>query len=269
MISLKRNNKGELVTATGLRVKLSSIYTPKQVEVFKISRSKFNDFLACKRCFYLDRVKGLVSPSTPGWALNQATDLLLKKEFDACREQQIPHRIFKKFGLTNVVPFRHEAIDLWRESLHHGLQHQVENSNIVLHGGIDDVWFDLNKQELIIVDYKSQSSSKSVVKETYLYGPFKQDYKVQLDFYAYLLLKMSFKVAPIGYFYVCNADRGVAGFNGQLLFEETLVPYSWSVDWIDQQITEMTNVLNSNDLPHRNPSCENCAYAIQRTLIET
>ena len=98
MISLKRNSKGELVPATGLRTKLSSMYVPNQIEGFKISRSKFNDFLKCKRCFYLDRVQGLVSPSTPGWTLNQATDLLLKKEFDECREQQIPHRIFEKFG---------------------------------------------------------------------------------------------------------------------------------------------------------------------------
>ena len=94
MISLKRNNKGELVPATGLRNRESSIYSPNQTEQFKISRSKFNDFLTCKRCFYLDRVKGLISPSMPGWTLNETTDILLKKEFDVCREMQTPHPIF-------------------------------------------------------------------------------------------------------------------------------------------------------------------------------
>ena len=33
----------------------------------------------------MDRVVGLDSPGTPGWTLNETTDLLLKKEFDACR----------------------------------------------------------------------------------------------------------------------------------------------------------------------------------------
>ena len=108
MISLKRNSKGVLVRATGLRSRDSSIYVPKQSEPFRIRRSKFNDFLTCKRCFYLDRVKGLVSPSMPGWTLNETTDLLLKKEFDLCREKQVPHRIFEELGLKSVVPFKHE-----------------------------------------------------------------------------------------------------------------------------------------------------------------
>ena len=88
MISLKRNTKKELVPATGKRSRSSSIYSPNQSEPYKVSRSKFNDFLTCQRCFYLDRVKGLVSPTTPGWTLNETTDLLLKKEFDLCREKK-------------------------------------------------------------------------------------------------------------------------------------------------------------------------------------
>ena len=100
MISLKRNNKLELIEATGLRSRKSSIYTPNQTEEFKISRGKFNDFLLCPRCFYLDRVKGIVSPELPGWTLNDTTDILLKKEFDTCREKQTPHRI----GNTTEIP---------------------------------------------------------------------------------------------------------------------------------------------------------------------
>ena len=96
MISLKRNNKLELIEATGLRSRKSSIYTPNQTEEFKISRGKFNDFLLCPRCFYLDRVKGIVSPELPGWTLNDTTDILLKKEFDICREKQTHIEFLKK-----------------------------------------------------------------------------------------------------------------------------------------------------------------------------
>ena len=78
MISLKRNNTGSLIPATGLRNRETSIYRPNQTEDFRVSRSKFSDFMTCRRCFYLDRVKGLDEPGMPGWALNSATDELLK-----------------------------------------------------------------------------------------------------------------------------------------------------------------------------------------------
>ena len=47
MINLKRNNKLELVEASGARSRASSIYKPNQSKDFKISRGKFNDFLTC------------------------------------------------------------------------------------------------------------------------------------------------------------------------------------------------------------------------------
>ena len=74
MISLKRNNTGSLVPAVGLRNRETSIYRPNQTQDFRVSRSKFSDFMTCPRCFYLDRVKGLDEPGMPGWALNSATD---------------------------------------------------------------------------------------------------------------------------------------------------------------------------------------------------
>ncbi len=268
MISLKRNNKGQLVPATGLRTRTTSIYTPNQTDPFKISRSKFNDFLTCQRCFYLDRVKGLVSPSMPGWTLNETTDLLLKKEFDICRENQTPHRIFKRYGLDHVVPFQHEDIDKWRDSLRHGLKNKFKNSNIILHGGVDDIWLDKNTKKLIVVDYKSQANNRQVNTEDYLSHVYHQGYKVQMDFYSYLLTEMGFQVFPTAYFYVCNADRNADSFDSKLDFEETLVPYQWDSSWIEEKVTEMIAILNSTDLPEGNPSCENCAYAHQRTTKE-
>jgi len=268
MISLKRNNRGELVPATGLRTRTSSIYTPNQTGLFKISRSKFNDFLTCQRCFYLDRVKGLASPSMPGWTLNETTDLLLKKEFDICRENQIPHRIFSTFDLDHVVPFQHEDIDKWRNSLHHGLQIQFKDSNIILQGGVDDIWLDKNTSKLIVVDYKSQANSHQVNTGDYLSNVFHQGYKVQMDFYSYLLTEMGFEVSPTSYFYVCNADRTADSFSSKMNFYETLVPYEWDSSWIDEKVIEMIDVLNSEKLAEGNPSCENCAYVNQRTIKE-
>ena len=269
MISLKRNAKGKLVDALGVRTRISSVYTPNQAELFRISRSKFTDFLNCTRCFYLDRVKGLISPSTPGWTLNATTDLLLKREFDVCRERQVPHRIFERSGLVNVVPFQHEDLDKWRDSLRHGLQHQIEESNIVLHGGVDDIWYNTVEEQLIVVDYKSQANRRTVTTEYYLANPYHHSYKIQMDVYAHLLMKMGFGVSPVSYFYVCNADRNALDFNGQMMFEETLVPYEWNNAWLDEKLAEMIEVLNSHKIPQPNPSCENCAYSTQRAIMES
>ena len=213
MIDLERNKKTkELLEAKGKRTQERSIYKPNQKEDFKISRGRFSDFLSCPRCFYLDRVRGLKPPGTPGWSLNETTDFLLKKEFDDCRKKMIPHRLFSKFGLNHVIPFNHKDIDKWRNSLSAGLQVRYKNSNIILTGGIDDVWIDLNTKELIVVDYKSQAKGGYVEQKEYLEDPYHEGYKIQMDFYAYLLTNMGFKVKDTAYFLVCNAKRNKDGF---------------------------------------------------------
>ena len=268
MISLKRNTKKELVEATGIRTRQSSIYAPNQNTDFKISRGNFNDFLTCPRCFYLDRVKGIVSPDMPGWTLNETTDLLLKREFDVCRKEQKPHRIFLENNLDHLVPFNHPDIDKWRDSLHHGLKARFKESNIILSGGIDDVWQDTKTKELIIADYKSQATNNPVDLETYFSSPYHEGYKTQLDFYIYLLKEMEFEVSQTAYLIICNADRSADGFNGTMKFSETLIPYESNINWIPQKIEEMLETINSENIPDSNTSCMNCAYARQRSSFD-
>ena len=80
---------------------------------------------------------------------------------------------------------------------------------------------------------------------------------------------MEFKVASVGYFYVCNADKHASGFYGQMNFEETIVPYRLNITWIPSKINEMISVLNGNKPPESNPACENCAYSRERALMES
>ena len=174
MINIKKNSKGIKLEAIGRRTRASSIYAFGQNESFKISRSKFSDFLKCKRCFFLDRVKGLKEPGMPGWSLNVACDELLKKEFDLYREQQQPHPTMIDNG-HNFVPFAHGDIDLWRNSLKGGISYHDAETNIILHGGVDDIWFDRDTEELVVVDYKAQSSKVEVTPENYLENHFHED----------------------------------------------------------------------------------------------
>jgi len=262
MVSIKKNTKGELREATGLRTRKTSIYTPGQNETFKISRSKFSTFMDCKRCFYLDRVKGLQEPSMPGWALNTSVDALLKKEFDYYRERKEPHPIFKEYNL-NFIPYAHEDMDKWRNALSGGISYQDENTNLILQGGIDDVWFNLDTKELVVTDYKAQSTSREVDKEYYLASQYHQGYKMQMDIYVHILRKMGFTVSDTTYFMVCNGEKTPERFDAKMDFTITLVDYEANTGWIEDKIKEMKKTLDSNETPKRNPYCENCAYLEQ------
>jgi CRISPR/Cas system-associated exonuclease Cas4 (RecB family) len=268
MISLKRNSNLELIAAQGKRTKAESIYTPNQKEDFKISRSKFDNFLLCPRCFYLDRVKGLMEPGMPGWSLNSATDFLLKKEFDECREKGEPHRLFKDYGLDDLIPFNHPDIDDWRDSLRKGLVHRYKDTNIILSGGVDDIWYNKKTEELVVVDYKSQASNEEVETDSYLNNAYHQGYKVQMDFYNYLLNCMGYKTSPISYFLVVNANKNEDGFFGNMKFSETIIPYKHDTSWVSGKVQEMINTMNSFTVPESNQSCENCAYSRARSFFD-
>ena len=258
-MGLKRDSYGKLVETSSFRSSKDSIYSNGTNNPFKVSRSKLSNFLSCKRCFYLDRVKGLKEPSMPGWALNLAVDELLKKEFDYYRKLQKPHPMMLKNKL-NFVPFKHKDIDRWRNARTGGISYLDEKTNLIIHGGIYDVWFDLDQKKLVVVDYKAQSSMSVVTTETYLKNIYHQDYKLQMDIYVHILRKMGFEVSDSTYFYVCNGEKKYDKFDNKIIFSSTLVPYITKTSWIDEKISEMKNVLESDGVPEINKSCENCAY---------
>jgi hypothetical protein len=245
--------------ANGLRSRKSSMYQRGTNEPFVISRSKFSSFIDCSRCFYLDRVKGLKEPSMPGWSLNSAVDELLKKEFDFHRKEKTPHSIMVENKL-NLIPFDHPEIDKWRESLTGGISYLDNETNLILKGGIDDVWFDQDSKELIVVDYKAQSTSYSVETKSYLESKFHQGYKRQMDIYVHILRNMDFKVSNLTYFLVCNAEKSFKKFGEKLNFTVTLIPYKADPAWIPGKIKEMKKTLESKVVPDFNENCERCTY---------
>ena len=244
---------------TSFRVRKSSIYDKKSNSPFKISRSKFFNFLSCKRCFYLDRVVGLKEPSMPGWALNIAVDQLLKKEFDKFREEKKPHPVMVKYNL-DFVPYQHKDLDIWRNSLKGGISYLDEKTNLIIHGGIDDLWLDLKEKKLVVVDYKSQSSNYPVTVSSYLNSQWHLSYKLQMDIYVHILRKMSFNVSDLSFFYVCNGEKTNDKFENKIDFKTMLIPYKTNTVWIEKKIKEMKDVLNLESPPNIETTCEKCAY---------
>ena len=245
--------------AASFRVRKSSFYDKKSLTPFKISRSKLSNFLSCKRCFYLDRVKGLKEPSMPGWALNIAVDELLKKEFDQYRKDQKPHPVMIKYNL-DFIPFQHKDLDVCKNSLKGGISYLDEKTNLIIHGGIDDVWYDLKEKKIVVVDYKAQSTNYPVTPQSYLNSEWHMSYKLQMDIYVHILRKMNFDVSDMSYFYVCNGEKTNNSFENKIDFKTTLVPYKVNTSWIDGKLSDMKEVLNLNSPPDITLNCEKCAY---------
>ena len=171
---------------------------------FKVSRSGVENFKDCPRCFYLNVRKGLKDIDTIPFTLNNTVDSFVKAEFDHCREKQIPHEVMKDANI-NAVPFQHIEIDNWRNARSKGVEYYHKKLNLILSGGVDDVWTikDSKPPELIIVDYKAQAKKEGELNtKSYLDDRYHQGYKFQLDFYRYLFHNLGFKVHKIGYFLV-------------------------------------------------------------------
>ncbi len=130
-----------------------SRFDPAGEKPYQVSRSGIDRFLECPRCFYLEKRLGIARPDAPGYPINSAIDELLKREFDAYRAKGKAHPLLKQYGI-DAVPYAHEKLDAWRDSLRRGIQYYHKPSGLIIRGGIDDVWI-TPKGILHIVDYKA------------------------------------------------------------------------------------------------------------------
>lgn len=234
-----------------------NLYDPKSKQPYKLSRSRLERFLKCPCCFYLDRRLGVDQVSGPAFTLNSATDTLLKKEFDLCRARGKPHPLMKKYKV-NAVPYRHEDIDKWRENFV-GVQYLHEPTNLLITGAVDDVWVD-PKGKLIVVDYKSTSTTKKIDLNDGT--PWKDGYKRQMEIYQWLLRQNGFKVSNTGYFVYVNADTDQNAFDGKLVFEEEIIAHKGKDDWIEKAIIDAHTCLRKKKVPKCSKECEWCQYRL-------
>lgn len=230
-----------------------NLFDPTSAKPYKLSRSRLENFLKCPRCFYLDRRLGVDQPEGYPFNLNIAVDLLLKKEFDRYRASRLPHPIMKEHGI-NAVPSPNENMNLWRENFK-GIQVLHTPTNFLIQGAIDDLW-ETPDGELIVVDYKATSSDKEVSLDS----EWKGGWKRQMEIYQWMLRQLGSKVSDSGYFVSANGRRDQDGFNGQLLFHVTLLPYQGDASWVEGKIIEARDCLIGSEIPDANPECSYCAY---------
>lgn len=231
-----------------------NIYDPNSSAPYRISRSKIDLFLNCPKCFYLDRRLGVPQPPSFPFNLNSAVDKLLKKEFDIYRAKAQAHPLMKEAGL-DAIPFNHPQMNEWRNALSGGITYAYPGTNLLLTGGVDDVW--QNKQkELIIVDYKATSKDG----EMGIDADWQLGYRRQMEIYQWLFRKNGFKVNKLGYFVYCNGLTDREAFNNKLDFEISLIPYQGDDSWVDDAIKGLYACLQSDQMPEAGDDCQFCQY---------
>lgn len=234
-------------------------FDPISAEPFKVSRSKLDLFTECQRCAYLDMKLGVKRPSMPAFTLNNAVDELLKREFDIHRAAASTHPLLQRYGL-DAVPLADERMPEWRDALRRGISYLHVPTNLLIRGGIDDVWVN-PAGELIIVDYKATSKKVGPSTEEDLYD----SYKRQMEIYQWLFRKNDFAVSPTGYFVYVNGKSDAEAFDGKLEFDIELISYTGSDSWVEPAVVDLKAMLMSDDIPPVGTAfgggpCDYCTY---------
>jgi hypothetical protein len=234
-------------------------FDPASTEPYRVSRSKIDLFSECQRCAYLDMRLGVKRPSMPAFTLNNAVDELLKREFDIHRAAGSKHPLVAKYGL-DAVPLVDARMEEWRDALKRGIAYLHEPTNLLVRGGVDDVWVN-PAGELIIVDYKATSKKVGPSTEDDLYD----SYKRQLEIYQWLFRQNGFKVSPTVYFVYVNGKSDAKVFDGKLEFDIELIPYTGSDAWVEQAVVGLKKMLMSEEIPPVGISfgggpCDYCTY---------
>lgn len=230
------------------------LFDPKSTQPFRLSRSKIDLFVQCKRCFYLDVRMGVGRPSSFPLTLNNAVDALLKKEFDVHRVAKSTHPLMKEYGI-DAVPLLDPRMEEWRDALKRGIAYHDKDTNFIIRGGVDDVWINA-EGELIIVDYKATSKEEEITLD----DEWKIQYKRQMEIYQWLFKQNGFKVSDTGYFVYVNGKTDREALDGKLEFDTTIIPYTGNTDWIPAVITNMKQCLIDERIPQYTPGCDYCSY---------
>lgn len=253
MVELTKYRGGKIMATYKKRSR--NLYQPFS-QNYPLSRSKIDLFFECPRCFYLDRRLGLDRPSMPGWPLNSAVDHLLKKEFDLYRFNQEPHPIMVQFNV-DAIPFQHKDLPIWRDDVHKYVGASVidDQTGFKIQGIVDDIWV-TSAGELLIVDYKSTSTSTAINLE----DEYKSGYKRQMEIYQWIFRKMDFSVSSKGYFVFANGLKNKEKFDSKLEFDLSLIPYSGDDSWVSPLLMNIKQVLDNDCLPDPGSNCEYCEY---------
>ena len=246
-------------------------FDPTNPNPYELSRSRIENFIKCKACFWLEQIHKVKPPEMPAFTLNTTTDILLKRNSDTVRgKSSLP--LWENAGLGHMIPFDHDDLEKWTNSLHFGLNDSYFNAvhndtNIKLGGGIDDVFLNTQTDQIHIVDYKSQAQGtrnpdKYEVKPSSIEEPWKISYKRQMDMYVWVARQKGLNVSNTSYFVYVDAQhkdiKEILDRNNPsvawMKFNASIIPYEADTSWVVPTLIEIKDfLLNQSSIPNHTP----------------
>jgi hypothetical protein len=149
-----------------------------------------------------------------------------------------------------------------------GVEYLHPETNLMIWGGVDDIWVNLHTGELTIVDYKATSKNGEITLD----AEWQEGYKRQIEVYQWLFRANGFKVSDIGYFVYANGRIDLDGFFDKVEFKTKIIPHRGSDGWVEPVLIKMKKCMESDDMPAVGKAamggpCEFCAYARARTEL--
>ena len=220
----------------------------------RLSRSKIELYNECPRCFYFDVVLKKSRPSNFPLNLNNAVDILLKREFDHYREKGISHPVQNR-DAQGFLAAKHTKLNSWRDNRMGGLAYYNKNHDCTYFGIIDDLWVNGDGQ-FAVVDYKSTAKAKPVLE----IPTWAINYKRQLSFYSYLLKKNELEMFDKGFLLYSTAITSEARFDDQLKFSTNIIIVDIEDDWIESTLDSIQNIIQSSKIPDKSENCKYCNF---------
>ena len=122
-------------------------------------------------------------------------------------------------------------------------------------GAIDDLWYDPETEEHIVVDYKATAKAVPV---TELDQAWQDGYKRQMEVYQWLLRCNGLQVSDRGYFVYCTGRPNEPRFGAKLDFDINLIEYVGNADWVEDILNEIKACLDSDAIPESDTNCDYC-----------
>ncbi|MBI2507840.1 PD-(D/E)XK nuclease family protein [Candidatus Woesearchaeota archaeon] len=210
---------------------------------YKLSPSTINLMLECKRCFWLQIVKGIKRPQGPFPSLPSGMDLILKKHFDRFMEKdKLPPEIRETCKDCKLFNDK-KLLEIWRNN-RKGIGFIDKNTGILLHGAVDNILISKNGK-LVVLDYKTRGFP--VKEDTHEY------YQLQMDLYNFLLRKNNYETEDFTYLLFYYPKEVLE--TGEVIFDTELVKMKINVKEGEKAFNDAVALING-DIPEE--KCEWC-----------
>ena len=186
-------------------------------------------------------------------ALNNAVIQIIKKELSLQKSINHKHYIFKSLS-NDIQSAEHPKLYEWTNAFK-GIRFKHNKTNFELFGAIDDLWFNSREKNYSVVAIKATSKKEKISMDN-----IPSNYWKQLSFYNYLLKKKGVNMSNIAFIVYTNAIKNTDIFNSNLMFETNVFNNELNEDWIEQTISDIFKILQTDIHPPPRRNCRFCDF---------